>query len=138
MPIRINVKSALMYIAFAAACIFLNGSATGVPMSLGLYFSLIICGGNLIAAPVIYIACSAVHVNLTAFLCSLAESAFLAAIVFAYRRTQRKIKFEAAAFMLVALAPFIALSDWDAPALAPLGSPYLSRAVAAAVMLVGL
>ncbi len=137
MPLKINVKSAFAYLIFAAACLFLNGAASGVPLSLGLYLSLIICGGNLIAAPVIYIACSAVHVNLTAFLCSLAESAFLAAIVFTYRRTQRKIKFEAAAFMLVALAPFIALSDWDAPALAPLGSPYLSRAVAAAVVLVG-
>lgn len=137
MPIRINVKSALMYIAFAAACIFLNGSATGVPMSLGLYFSLLICGGNLIASPLIYIASSAVHFSLTAFLCSLAEGAFLLAITAIYRRTGKKIRFEAAAYAAMALVPFVTLSDWDAGgALYFIESGYAVRAIAAAVVLI--
>lgn len=137
MPIRINVKSALMYIAFAAACIFLNGSATGVPMSLGLYFSLLICGGNLIASPLIYIASSAVHFSLTAFLCSLAEGAFLLAITAIYRRTGKKIRFEAAVYAAIALVPFVTLSDWDAGgALYFIESGYAVRAIAAAVVLI--
>lgn len=137
MPIRINVKSALVYIAFAAACIFLNGSATGVPMSLGLYFSLLICGGNLIASPLIYIASSAVHFSLTAFLCSLAEGAFLLAITAIYRRTGKKIRFEAAVYAAMALVPFVTLSDWDAGgALYFIESGYAVRAIAAAVVLI--
>lgn len=137
MPIRINVKSALMYIAFAAACIFLNGSATGVPMSLGLYFSLLICGGNLIASPLIYIASSAVHFSLTAFLCSLAEGAFLLAITAIYRRTGKKIRFEAAVYAAMALVPFVTLSDWGAGgALYFIESGYAVRAIAAAVVLI--
>lgn len=137
MPIRINVKSALMYIAFAAACIFLNGSATGVPMSLGLYFSLLICGGNLIVSPLIYIASSAVHFSLTAFLCSLAEGAFLLAITAIYRRSGKKIRFEAAVYAAMALVPFVTLSDWDAGgALYFIESGYAVRAIAAAVVLI--
>lgn len=137
MPIRINVKSALMYIAFAAACIFLNGSATGVPMSLGLYFSLLICGGNLIVSPLIYIASSAVHFSLTAFLCSLAEGAFLLAITAIYRHTGKKIRFEAAVYAAMALVPFATLSDWDAGgALYFIESGYAVRAIAAAVVLI--
>lgn len=137
MPIRINVKSALMYIAFAAACIFLNGSATGVPMSLGLYFSLLICGGNLIVSPLIYIASSAVHFSLTAFLCSLAEGAFLLAITAVYRRSGKKIRFEAAVYAAMALVPFVTLSDWDAGgALYFIESGYAVRAIAAAVVLI--
>lgn len=137
MPIRINVKSALMYIAFAAACIFLNGSATGVPMSLGLYFSLLICGGNLIVSPLIYIASSAVHFSLTAFLCSLAEGAFLLAITAVYRRSGKKIRFEAAVYAAIALVPFVTLSDWDAGgALYFIESGYAVRAIAAAVVLI--
>lgn len=137
MPIRINVKSALMYIAFAAACIFLNGSATGVPMSLGLYFSLLICGGNLIVSPLIYIASSAVHFSLTAFLCSLAEGAFLLAITAIYRRSGKKIRFEAAVYAAIALVPFVTLSDWDAGgALYFIESGYAVRAIAAAVVLI--
>lgn len=135
MPFKINVKSAFLYLIFAAVCLFVNGAASGVPLSLGLYFSLLICGGNIIAAPIIYIACSAVHLSLTAFLCALAEAAFLLAITIIYRRTGRKIRLEALAYFLIALAPFVALSDWDAPVLAFFGSPYLSRAVAAAVVL---
>ena len=134
MPFKINVKSAFLYLIFAALCVFLNGASSGAPLSLGLYFSLLICGGNLIAAPVIYIACSAVHVSLAAFLCALAEAALPLAVTFFYRRTGRKIRYEAALFFIVSLAPFIAFSDWDAPALELLGSPYLSRAVAAAVV----
>ena len=137
MPIRINVKSALMCIAFAAACIFLNGSATGVPMSLGLYFSLLICGGNLIVSPLIYIAASAVHFSLTAFLCSLAEGAFLLAITAIYRRTGKKIRFEAAVYAAMALVPFVTLSDWDAGgSLYFIESGYAVRAIAAAVVLI--
>lgn len=78
MPIKINVKSVFVYIIYAAACVFLNGAASGVPLSLGLYFSLLICGGNAVASPVLYAACSAVHADLTASLCALAEAGVFA------------------------------------------------------------
>ena len=137
MPIKINVKSALMYLGYAAACIFLNGAVSGVPLSLGLYFSLIICGGNLIVSPLLYIACSAVHVKLITFLCALFEGAFLAGIVALYRRTGKKIRFEAAVYALIALAPFVALSDWNAGgALYFIPDDYAVRAVAAAVTVI--
>ena len=137
MPIKINVKSALMYLGYAAACIFLNGAVSGVPLSLGLYFSLIICGGNLIVSPLLYIACSAVHVKLITFLCALFEGAFLAGIVALYRRTGKKIRFEAAVYALIALAPFVSLSDWNAGgALYFIPDDYAVRAVAAAVTVI--
>ena len=134
MPIRINVKSVFAYIIYAAACVFLNGAASGVPLSLGLYFSLLICGGNAVASPVLYAACSAVHADLTASLCALAEAAFLLAVVLIYRRTGKKMRFEAAVWCAIALAPFVALSDRTLPVLEDL-SPYAVRAIAAAAVL---
>ena len=134
MPIRINVKSVFVYIIYAAACVFLNGAASGVPLSLGLYFSLLICGGNAAACPLLYAACSAVHADLTASLCALAEAAFLLAVVLIYRRTGKKMRFEAAVWCAIALAPFVALSDRTLPVLEDL-SPYAVRAIAAAAVL---
>lgn len=134
MPIKINVKSVFVYIIYAAACVFLNGAASGVPLSLGLYFSLLICGGNAVASPVLYAACSAVHADLTASLCALAEAAFLLAVVLIYRRTGKKMRFEAAVWCAIALAPFVALSDRTLPVLEDL-SPYAVRAIAAAAVL---
>ncbi len=136
MPIKINIKSVPPYLAYAAGCIFLNGAASGVPLSIGLYFSLLICGGNIIACPLIYIACSAIHIDLTAFLCSLFEGALLAGITALYRRTEKKIRFEAAAYAAIALVPFIVLSEWDAGgALYFINSGYAVRSIAAAVTL---
>ncbi len=137
MRIRISLKSALMYLGYGAACVLLNGAASGVPLSLGLYFSLLICGGNLIVTPIIYIAASTVHISTEAFLCSLAEAGFLLAITFAYRRTGRKMRFEAAVYAAMALAPFIAFSHWNAGGtLEVLGSDYIVRGIAAAVVLI--
>ena len=136
MPMRINIKSALLYLGYAALCIFLNRAAAGVPLSLGLYFALLICGGSMIASPLIYIACSAVHVSLAAFLCALFEAAFLLGITAIYRRTERKMKLESAAYAAVALAPFIAFSGWDAGgAIYFIQNGYIVRAIAAAAVL---
>lgn len=134
MPVKIKIKSALVYIAFAAACILLNFAARGVPLSLALYFALLICGGNAAAAPVIYIACSAAHFNLVSFLCALFEAFTLLAITMLYRRTAKKMGWEAAVYLIVALAPFITLSDWTAQALELLKSGYAERGVAAAAV----
>ncbi|MCD8309094.1 MAG: SpoIIE family protein phosphatase [Clostridia bacterium] len=137
MPIKINVKSCFLYIIFAACCVFLNGAVSGVPLALCIYFPLLICGGNCIAAPIIYIACSAVHFNLTSFLCALFEAFFPLAITLIYRKTQKKIKYEAAAYMCVTLAPFVIFSDWAGIDIDLLnGSPYIIKGIAAAVIVI--
>lgn len=132
MPVKIKVKGVLLCMIFAAACVLLNFAVRGVPLSSALYFALLICGGNAAAAPVIYIACSAAHFSLVSFLCALFEALTLLAVTLLYRRTARKMGWEAAVYHLISLAPFIALSGWDAQALEALGSGYASRAVAAA------
>ena len=132
MPVKIKVKGVLLCMIFAAACVLLNFAVRGVPLSSALYFALLICGGNAAAAPVIYIACSAAHFSLVSFLCALFEALTLLAVTLLYRRTARKMGWEAAVYHLISLAPFVALSGWDAQALEALGSGYASRAVAAA------
>lgn len=74
------------------------------------------------------------HADLTASLCALAEAAFLLAVVLIYRRTGKKMRFEAAVWCAIALAPFVALSDRTLPVLEDL-SPYAVRAIAAAAVL---
>ncbi|MCD8373131.1 MAG: hypothetical protein LUD27_07520, partial [Clostridia bacterium] len=136
MPVKLNVKSCFLYILFAAACVFLNGAVSGVPLSLCLYFPLLICGGNAVASPLIYIACSAVHWNLYSIACSLFEAGFTLAVTLIYRRTGRKIKYEAAAYMCVALAPYVIFCEWTGMQADILGDdPYIYKGIAAGVVL---
>ncbi|MDE6104720.1 MAG: hypothetical protein K2G38_03410, partial [Clostridia bacterium] len=62
MPLKINLKSVLTYAVYAVVLVLLNKALDGVPLSLGLYFAMLLCGANLIVTPVLYVAASAVHV----------------------------------------------------------------------------
>lgn len=124
-----------MYAAYAAALVLLNKALGGVPLSLGLYFAMLACGANIIAAPLLYVAASAVHVNYILTLLSLFEAGFLCAVTFVYRRTKRKIKFEAAAYLILSLSLYIVFAPWNGiDGFGGLGNEYALKAVAAAAV----
>lgn len=112
MRVRINTKSLAVYALYAALTICINYSAAGAPLSLGLCFAMLACGANLFAPPVIYFLASIPSLDWIVMLIALYEGAFVCAVTAIYRRAHRKIKYEYAAFMAIALAPFVAFSPW--------------------------
>lgn len=136
MPLKINLKSVIFYLSYAICAVLLNAAVKGVPLSLGLCFSMLLCGANAILTPAVYCLASAVHMNLAMGLFSLFEGGFLAAITFIYRRTDRKIKFEAVIYLAIALAPYIAFCPWLSGGNAILNNPYALKGIAAAGTLV--
>ncbi len=112
MPFKINFKSVIMYALYALAMVFMNKAVDGVPLSIGLCFAMLLCGTSLITTPLLYVAASVVHLNLISSLLSLFEGGFLCLVTFLYRRTKRKIKIEAIAYLAIALAPYIAFGKW--------------------------
>ncbi|MDE7082375.1 MAG: SpoIIE family protein phosphatase [Clostridia bacterium] len=135
MPLKINLKTILLYAAYLAAFIFLNSAVRGVPFSLGLTFAALLCGASVISTPALFVLSSIVCLNLSVSLTSLFAGLFLGAITFLYRRTGRKIRFEAVAYLIIALAPYVAFAPW-------LGTDeyitngYALRGIAAAVVIV--
>lgn len=113
MPVKVNLKSVILYAIYAAALLCFNSAAGGVPLGASLCFAMLVCGANIIAAPVIYVLCSAINLSLTASIITLAEGLFLMAITYAYRRTNRKIRFEAYIYIAIATLPFILFSPWS-------------------------
>lgn len=137
MRIKINFKSVVLYAVYTAVCICVNCAVKGAPLSLGLCFAMLVCGTNLIATPALYVVASAVSVNWLTSVLSLFEGAFLAAVTFLYRRAHKKIRYESAAYLAIALAPFVAFSDWQGiNDLYITDNPYIIKAVAAAVIMV--
>ena len=112
MHVKLNLKNVLMYAVYALILIALNSALPVVPFSLGLCFSMLVCGTNLIATPVIYALASIVNLDWITIVLSLFEGAFLTLITFLYRRAGRKIRFEAIAYVAVALAPYVAFANW--------------------------
>ncbi len=112
MRIKINLKSVLFYIAYALACVALNSVVSGIPFSFGLCFSMLICGTNIVATPILFVLSSIISLDWITVLLSLFEGAFSAIITLLYRRTRKKIRAEAAAYVLIALAPYIAFAQW--------------------------
>lgn len=134
---KINAKSLTLYAACAAALVFMNKAVDGVPLSLGLYFAMLLCGTNLIISPVLYMLASIVHLNLISGLLSIYEAGFLCLVTFIYRKTKRKIRIEAAAYMAIALAPYVAFADWNgAEGINFLSNAYAMKAIAAVVVTV--
>lgn len=132
MHVKVNVKSVIMYAAYAVALVFLNKALEGVPLSLGLYFAMLLCGTNIIVTPLLYVAASAVHVNYVLTLLSLFEAGFLCAVTFIYRRTKRKIRFEAAAYLAISLSLYIVFAPWKGiDGLGALNNEYALKAIAA-------
>lgn len=132
MRLKISLKTVLLYCLYALLLISLNAVLPVVPLSLGLCFSMLICGTNLIVTPALYIVCSVVNLDWVSILLSVFESGFITLITFIYRRTKRKIRLEAAAYILIALAPFIAFSRWRGiDSIYITSNPYILKSIAA-------
>lgn len=136
MPLKINLKSLAMYALFAAAMAFANRAIDGVPLAIGIYFSMLLCGTHILITPALYILASAVHVDLTLFLLSLFEAAFPALVVWLYRRTGRKIRIEGMVYLVITLAPYVVFAPWKGVEELFTDNPYILRGGAAAVALI--
>ena len=137
MPLKINLKSVIMYAVYTAAMVLMNKAIDGVPLSVGLCFAMLLCGTNIIATPVLYVAASAVHLNWIMTLLSLFEGGFLCAVTFLYRRTHRKIKFEGIAYITIALSLYIPFAPWKGvSALEIIDNEYALKSIAAAATIV--
>lgn len=137
MPLKINGKSVILYALYAAAVVFMNRAVDGVPLSAGLFFSMLICGTNAVATTLIYVLGSIAHLSLTLSLLSLFEAFFLCGITLLYRRTKRKIRIEACVYLAIALAPYIAFAP--RPDMAEIGfldNGYALRGIIAVVVII--
>ena len=134
MPLKINFKTVLMYAAYAAAAVLINYALPEVPLSFGLCFSMLLCGTNIIATPVLFAAASAICWDLITSILAIFEGVFIAAIVFLYRKTERKLKFEAIVYFVIALAPYVIFSRWSGFGALTGISPYIVKSVAAVVV----
>ncbi|MCM1546052.1 MAG: SpoIIE family protein phosphatase [Clostridiales bacterium] len=137
MHLRINLKNILLYAAYALFSVMLNAALPTVPFSLGLCFSMLVCGANIIATPLIYIAASVINLDWITVVLSVFEGGFLTAITFLYRRTGRKIRFEAALYIVIALAPYLAFARWHGiDSLYFTSNPYILKTAAAVAVAV--
>lgn len=135
MRLKLNLKTVLLYAAYAAAAITANCALKGVPLSLGLCFSMLLCGANIIATPAIYVVSSVVNLSLPLSLISIFQAAFLSVVVFLYRRTGKKIRAEAAVYAVIALAPYVVFAPSDMSGFI-ISNGYLFRGIASAVTVV--
>ena len=133
MPLKINFKSVMMYAAYTAAMVLINFALPEVPLTLGLCFSMLLCGTNIIATPLLFAAASIVYLNFTCSILAIFEGTFLAIIVLLYRKTERKLKFEAIIYLVIALAPYVIFSPWTGFGAMTAISPYIVKAVAAVI-----
>lgn len=136
MPLKINLKTVLTYAAFAAAFVFSNCAVKGVPFSLGILFAALLCGANVIVTPVLFVLASIVNLNILISLTALFAGAFFCAVTFLYRKTGRKIRFEGIAYLIIALAPYVAFAPWLGSEDFIITNGYALRGIAAAVVIV--
>lgn len=136
MPLKINFKTFLMYAAYTAAVVLINIALPNVPLSLGLCFAMLLCGTNIVATPLLFAAASAVNINLVYSLLSIFEGAFLSIIVLLYRKTERKLKFEAIVYLVIALAPYVIFSPWTGFGVMTGINPYIVKSVAAIIAVI--
>ena len=130
MPVKINTKSVLLYTAYTAALILLNKTVDGVPLTIGLYFAMLLCGTNIFLTPALYMLGAIIHLRLITCLLSIFEGAFLCVITFIYRRCGKKIHIEAVVYILIALAPYIAFAPVGAVDL--IQNEYILKGIASA------
>ena len=137
MKFKISAKSVVLYLSFAAAAVFTNKAVDGVPLSLGLYFAMLLCGTNLIITPALYVLASIIHLNWINSLLALFEAVFLCLVTFIYRKSKRKIRIEAAAYLAIALAPYITFAPWKGTdGLIITDNEYALKAIAAVAIIV--
>lgn len=133
MPLKINLKNLLFYLGCALFMLLSNCAVRGAPLSLGIFFAMLVCGTNIIATPALFILSSVINLNLIFSAVVLFEALFLSVTVFLYRRSGRKIKFEALFYLIIALAPYVIFCTFR---LNDLGlNEYLVRSLAALVVL---
>lgn len=125
-----------MYALFTAAMIFANLAVDGVPLSIGIYFAMLLCGTHILVTPAVFIVASAFHFDLVLSLLSLFEAVFLALVVFLYRRTNRKIRIEAAVYLIIALSPYIIFAPWKGIGEIITDNEYILRGGAAALAVI--
>ena len=133
MQLKVSFKTIMLYAAYAATAALINYALPDVPLSLGLCFSMLMCGTNIIVTPVLYVAASAANLNLTYSILALFDATFLSIIVFLYRRTNRKLKFEAVVYLTIALAPYVIFSPWRGFGAMTELNPYIIKVIAAAI-----
>lgn len=133
MAFKLNLKSLLLYAAYALATVALNSVAPKLPLSMGLCFAMLICGVNVIITPVLYVLASIITLDWISMLLSLFEGGFLTLIVLLYRRTNKKIRLEAIAYAIIALGPFIAFSRWGESGIFYNG--YIMRTIGSAIII---
>ena len=137
MTLKINAKSTALYIVYAVAVIFINKTLADIPFSLGLLFAMLTCGTNIIITPVIYLLASVIYLDWIATVLCLAEAVFLTLVTFIYRRSKRKMRFEAVAYLAISLAPYIAFSRWrEVSGIDFLQNEYALKGIAAAAVIV--
>jgi len=125
-----------MYALYALLAVTANYAVKGVPLSLGLAFAMLLCGANILVTPLIFVLASIVNLNLYGSLVSLFQAVFLAVIVFLYRRTGRKIKFEAIIYLIISLAPYILFSPWFGTRDLIIKNEYALRGIASGVVVI--
>ena len=79
---------------------------------------------------------SIVNLNILISLTALFAGAFFCAVTFLYRKTGRKIRFEGIAYLIIALAPYVAFAPWLGSEDFIITNGYALRGIAAAVVIV--
>lgn len=136
MPLKINFKTICIYVCFAAAFVFSDCAVKGVPLALGLLFAALLCGTNVIVTPVLFALASVVNLNLLISLIAIFQGAFFGALTFLYRRSGRKIRYEAIAYLIIALAPYIAFAPWLGAEDFIITNGYALRGISAGVVII--
>ena len=131
MRLKVNPKSAAMYFLYAVAAALANLTVKNVPLGLGLYFAMMACGANAVLTPVLYILSTATHLNLAMSAVCACGALFLCAVVMLYRRSRRKMKAEAAIYLIIVLAPYVVFAPGEGMA-DLIGNAYATKAIAAA------
>ena len=126
------MKSVLFYFACALCMLFANYAVNGVPLAFGIFFAMLVCGTNIIATPALFALSSVINLNFVFSGITLFQAVFLSLVVFLYRRSGKKIKFEALFYLIIALAPYVIFSKYfDLNDLTL--NPYLVRTIAALI-----
>lgn len=125
-----------MYVLYAVAVIFINKALSQIPLSIGLCFAALACGTNIILTPLIYVLASVVHLNYVSSLLSLFEGVFLGLVTFIYRKSKRKMRIEAAAYLAIALSLYIAFGSWEETQLNFIESAYAMKGFASIAVII--
>lgn len=112
MPLKISLKSVLIYAVTGACMVFANSAIKGVPLSAGILVSALLCGMSIITVSIEFTLASIVCLDIIYSSINLFMAVFLALIAFLYRRSGRKIRYEAVLYIVIALAPYVAFAPW--------------------------